>query len=367
MRQTFRQSASDLAEQAFGPEGEHQDQHEERDHVLEGRVHEGHRQAFDHAQQQAAEHRALDVADAAEHGRGERLEPRREAHEEVDLGVVQADQHAGGAAERGAEKERDRDHPVDVDPHDRRHLAVLGDRADRAPERGALHQEVQAPHHHERDRRHHQEQHRDADPEHLEPPAAREQEVGHVDLHPGALAQHHRVLQEDRGADRADQRAEPGRAAGIERAIGEALERGAEQAAGEHRRQQHDRQHPGRVQAADLGREQPAQHAPADVGADHEHLAVREVDHEQHAVDHGVADRDQTVDGAEREAEDQLLGQDRQDVHGLRSRPDRRGGCGRRRAAPPRCRRRPCGRSAGRSRGSRCRARPPRSARPPGS
>ena len=40
---------------------------------------------------------------------------------------------------------------------------------------------------------------------------------------------------------------------------------------------------------------------------DHEHVAVREVDEAQHAINHRVAQRDERVDRAEREAVDELL------------------------------------------------------------
>ena len=74
------------------------------------------------------------------------LRPAEIAHHEVDLGVVEADQHAGGAAERRAQEESGGDHLADIDAHDRRHLAVLGHGADRAAERGALDQRVERPH-----------------------------------------------------------------------------------------------------------------------------------------------------------------------------------------------------------------------------
>ena len=51
--------------------------------------------------------------------------------------------------------------------------------------------------------------------------------------------------------------------------------------------------------------------------ADHEDLAVREVDHAEHAVDHGVAERDQRVDRAARDAVDQDFGQGRAGTHRL--------------------------------------------------
>ena len=41
--------------------------------------------------------------------------------------------------------------------------------------------------------------------------------------------------------------------------------------------------------------------------AEHVDVAVREVDEAQHAVHHRVPERDQRVDGAEREAVDELL------------------------------------------------------------
>ena len=45
----------------------------------------------------------------------------------------------------------------------------------------------------------------------------------------------------------------------------------------------------------------------ADERADHENVAVREIDHADNAVDHRVADGDQAVDRTERDAVDELL------------------------------------------------------------
>ena len=50
-----------------------------------------------------------------------------------------------------------------------------------------------------------------------------------------------------------------------------------------------------------------------DVGADHHHVAVREVDQAHRAVDEGEAQRDQGVDGAEAEPADDRL---EEDLHG---------------------------------------------------
>ena len=62
-----------------------------------------------------------------------------------------------------------------------------------------------------------------------------------------------------------------------------------------------------RIQIGSDGFERPAeqlQHAVADERADHEDVAVREVEELQHAVDERVAERDQRVDAAERQAVD---------------------------------------------------------------
>ena len=53
-------------------------------------------------------------------------------------------------------------------------------------------------------------------------------------------------------------------------------------------------------------------HREGDHGADHHHLAVREVDQLDDAVDHGVAERDDGVHAAQRQAVDDLL---EEDVH----------------------------------------------------
>ena len=45
----------------------------------------------------------------------------------------------------------------------------------------------------------------------------------------------------------------------------------------------------------------------SDVRADHKHIAVREINKSQHAIDHRIAERNQRVDRAERNAVDKLL------------------------------------------------------------
>ena len=186
---------------------------------------------------------------------------------------------------------------------------------------------------------HDQDQHRDADAGDLESPRAGEEEARHVDLHARALRQHDGVLEEDRRADRADERARGASAPrSVERAVGEALQADAQHA---RERAMACASMSGTTQAgwrpADLRLEEQREDPPAHVGADHEDLAVGEVDHEQDAVDHRVAERDEPVDGPQGQPEDELLRQDREDrlqAHGVRPPRGTRGGCGPPRAAP---------------------------------
>ena len=93
---------------------------------------------LDQADQERAEHGAGQVADPAEHGRGERDQAEGEALVVADVGLGERVDEAGGAGERAGEQERERDRPVDVDPHDRARVHVLGGRAHRLPLLGLL-------------------------------------------------------------------------------------------------------------------------------------------------------------------------------------------------------------------------------------
>ena len=116
------------------------------------------------------------------------------------------------------------------------------------------------------------------------------------------------VLQDDRQADRGDQRREARRAP--QRPVGDALERVADAPC----RRGSRRARPRRTITSG-GR---PVCAPAsalitvkrDHRADHHDLAVREVDELDDAVDHRVAQRDDRVDAAERQAVDELLEED---------------------------------------------------------
>ena len=122
----------------------------------------------------------------------------------------------------------------------------------------------------------------------------------------GAEEQERRGLEEERDAERRDQRGDARRVP--ERPVGEALDHDAERARAHHRRHQHredDEEHR-RRQWRDRPTEQ-REHGVAREGAHHVHLAVGEVQQLEDPVHHRVPEGDQGVDGAEREPVHHLL------------------------------------------------------------
>ena len=101
---------------------------------------------FDEADENAAEHGARDVADAAEDRRGEGAQARGVADDEAGVVVIEAEDEPGRAGQRRAEEESGDDDAVDVDAHHARRLLVLRRRLHRLAHLGAAHEKVQAQH-----------------------------------------------------------------------------------------------------------------------------------------------------------------------------------------------------------------------------
>src|SRR5882757_879549 len=125
-----------LAEQALGPDEQHDDEEDEGPHVgpaaaaellHAGDVGDVRRGAgFRYPQDEAAEHGSVDVADAAEDGGGEGLEAGLEAHVVSDLAVFEPGGQARDGGEEAADGEGDDDDPVGVDAHQLGGVRVLG-------------------------------------------------------------------------------------------------------------------------------------------------------------------------------------------------------------------------------------------------
>ena len=99
----------------------------------------------------AAQHGARDVADAAQHRGGEGPQPCGVADDEAGEVVVEPEDQPGRTGQRGAEEEGDHDDPVDLDAHHARRLLVLGGRLHRLAHLGVPHEEVQSAHQDEGD------------------------------------------------------------------------------------------------------------------------------------------------------------------------------------------------------------------------
>ena len=113
------------------------------------------------------------------------------------------------------------------------------------------------------------------------------------------------VRQHERHADRRQHRREAERMP--QRPVGDALDGPAVERGDRHRHQQHDQQD--QRDRGEAERDQHQERDQRDEAADHEDVAMGEIDHADDAVDHRVADRDQAVDRAEHEAVDELLGE----------------------------------------------------------
>jgi hypothetical protein len=112
------------------------------------------------------------------------------------------------------------------------------------------------------------------------------------------------IRQHDRHADRRDQRREAEGAA--QRPVGDAFDRPVPQGRQHHADDQHAEKGERHRRDAEPGRDD-EEDDQRDEGGDHEQVAMGEIDHADDAEDHRVADGDETVDGAERNAVDQLL------------------------------------------------------------
>ena len=157
----------------------------------------------------SAEHRAGDAPDAADHGARERLEPGDEAHQLEHAAEDEPRHHARDAREHAADEERDHDRPVDVDADHLRPLAIVGDRPHRAAELRAPDPEREDEHHGDRRDDHDDPDQRDV--ERADVDAARERDEARrvVVADVGPEQEQHRVLEEDRHAERRDQRRDP--------------------------------------------------------------------------------------------------------------------------------------------------------------
>ena len=283
-----------FAQQAGGFNNEHHDQDKEHDCVgqLGGNV--GLAQVLDDAQQDAAQERARDGADAAENSSHEGLDTGHSAGGGLQGRVGRAEQRTSHRRQRRADGEGQRNGGVDVDAHQLGSAAILGH---------SLHGVAGGRVVDEPDQRHHDDDAGDDGDDRLsgdgqltvkQGDRLHAGDNGGEALGVGGPGQLGHLLQKVADADGRDQDSQ-GRCF-TQRAVSDALDRDAEHRADDHRKD--DGQH--RVHA------RRAESKEDDIAADHDDIAVGEVQHLGNAVDHGIPQGDQCVNTAQADAVDQV-------------------------------------------------------------
>ena len=289
-----------LAEQAVRLDQQHHDEHCEHDRVrqLRGNVRLG--ENLDDAEQNAADERARNRADAAKYGSGECLDARQRAGGRHQGRVRGAQQHARDSGKTRADGKGDGNGRVDVDAHQLGRALVLGNRTHRRADLALAGEQHQSDHDDNAgcngNERHLGDLHLTA--EQAKRLAGNDRGKG---LRVGGPDQQRRILQEVRNADGRDQHRQRRRHA--QRLVGKSLNNNTERGADNN--SQHNA-HPRRP--AEIGGS-----AEAHVAAYHDNIAVREVQHFCNAVNHRVAECDDGVDAAQTDAADQMI----QKAHGL--------------------------------------------------
>ena len=240
---------------------------------------------------QAADHGAGDGTDAAQNGGHEGFQAQHRAHGGGGLRIAAAVQHRADAGQGRAHRKGEGNGAVDVDAHQAGGVHVLRDGPHGLAQLGALDKQRQHDHRDDHDRQGQDGGQADvdgADLEHL---------VGEIGGdHLGARAQNQLggVLQEEGDADGCDQQGQAGRIA--QGGVGDLFDHHAQHGAGEDGGA--DRRHRAEAQLV--------HHEPGHIRAHHDDVAVGKVQQQDDAVHHAVAQSDQRVDAAQRQAVDQL-------------------------------------------------------------
>src|ERR1700733_10874221 len=129
-------------------EDEHEDREDERLAPLTAE--ERTAEDVDESDEETADTRADDVADATEHCGGERDDAEAETDVPLEVAVVDAVDHRGRCGERRADEERCGDRAVDVDAAQERGSTILRGGAHSLAQARALHECAQREHQEER-------------------------------------------------------------------------------------------------------------------------------------------------------------------------------------------------------------------------
>ncbi len=217
---------------------------------------------------------------------------------------MQAEEHATHTGQRGSKKERDHDHAIDVDAHEGRRLAVLGGGPHRAAEPRAEDERVQRNHQGHRHHEEHQSGERCLDTPGVDE-RLRDEGVARNQNRRRADPDLDGALEKERDADGGDERRQ---AVGIaQRAVSDSLDPDAKEAGATHRRHHHQGDGQPRRHGRHLVMDEHGSHPSGKERADHEHVAMREIQHLEDAVDERVSEGDQGVKASKFQPVDELL------------------------------------------------------------
>ncbi|MPN25969.1 hypothetical protein SDC9_173391 [bioreactor metagenome] len=129
------------------------DKNDKANRITKGGVDRG-SEDFGDAHDEAAEHCATNIANAAENGRDERLCAKPGAHIDLNLRIDARVADSRYRGERAANEKCNRDDAVYVDSHQRRSILVHADRAHLRAHLGLVDQQIEPDHNHRGKRNH---------------------------------------------------------------------------------------------------------------------------------------------------------------------------------------------------------------------
>src|SRR5579883_1594682 len=155
-----------LSKQTRGPEDQNQDQDSKNDGFMPGsatvrqakaaiiRIRDKGGERIDNPNQNAAEHRAYQIADPAKHRCCESYQAELETDVEIGAAILQTVDETGSPGQSRADEEGNGNDTINIHPHQCCCLAILRNRAHGPPDTGVAHHPLQSNHQHKRDNNH---------------------------------------------------------------------------------------------------------------------------------------------------------------------------------------------------------------------
>lgn len=293
-----------LSEKSRGLHQKDDDQHAENDDIRQLCGNIGLGEYFNHSQKEPAQQSAGDGTDSAENRGREGLDAGHGTQGGRDGRIVGAQEHRGDSRQTGADRERERDDLVDIDAHEPCRVLILRAGAHGATGLGPVDEQGQTDHDDQAGGNCDQSDKADGQLAELESAAGHDRGKHLGRRGPEQLCP---VLQKITDTDRCDQHRQGRRAP--QRFVGNSLYCDTKQ----HTRAHCDQYRDPRVETI------LAESKEHDIAADHNDVAMREVQHLGYTIDHRISKSDQCVHTAKRYTSYQI----RQKLHTLSLYPEK--------------------------------------------